>query len=99
MLQSFLQGLQRCHHRLCVMASADRREPYAFTLVSEEAGSEGMDYLHRLYAKRAELEAKLELYEARDCFGDEEIDDGTDQELREKISEVSSEIESLEHSP
>ncbi|MEK1896614.1 MAG: hypothetical protein AAAB20_25625 [Rhizobium sp.] len=55
-------------------------------------------YLHRLYTRRAELEAKLELYEARSCFGDEEIDDGTDQDLRERISEVSAEIESLEHS-
>lgn len=82
------------------MASADRREPYAFTIVLDDAGSNGMNctYLHRLYAKRAELEAKLELYEARNCFGDEEIDDGTDRELRERISEVSIEIESLEHS-
>ncbi|MDQ0564035.1 hypothetical protein QO004_005852 [Rhizobium mesoamericanum] len=49
-------------------------ELYAFTLVSEDLGRKGMDYsyLHRLYGKRAELEAKLELYEARDCFGDEE---------------------------
>ena len=82
------------------MAPADRREPYAFMLVSDDAGSKGMDYLylHRLYAKRAELEAKLELYEARDCFGDEEIDDGTDQELREKLCEISSEIDTLERS-
>jgi hypothetical protein len=83
-----------------VMASADRREPYAFMLVSDDLGRKGMNdtYLHRLYAKRAELEAKLELYEARDCFGDEEIDDGTDQELREKLSEISSEIDTLERS-
>ncbi|MCS0462693.1 MULTISPECIES: hypothetical protein [Rhizobium] len=54
-------------------------------------------YLHRLYTRRAELEAKLELYEARSCFGDDEIDDGTDQELRERINEISAEIESLEH--
>ena len=82
------------------MAPADRREPYAFPLVSDDVGSKGMDYtyLHRLYAKRAELEAKLELYEARGCFGDEEIDDGTDQELRERINELSAEIDVLEHS-
>ena len=55
-------------------------------------------YLHRLYEKRAELEAKLELYDARSCFGDEEIDDGTDRELRERLSEVSREIDTLEHS-
>ena len=82
------------------MASADRREPYAFMLVTDDLGRKGMNdnYLHRLYAKRAELEAKLELYEARGCFGDEDIDDGTDQELRERINELSAEIELLEHS-
>jgi hypothetical protein len=56
-------------------------------------------YLHRLYAKRAELEAKLELYDARDCFGDEDVNDGTDRDLRERIHEISAEIELLEHSP
>ncbi len=82
------------------MVPADRREPYAFPPVSEDVESKGMNYsyLHRLHEKRAELEAKLELYEARSCFGDEEIDDGTDRELRERISEISTEIEALEHS-
>jgi len=56
-------------------------------------------YLHRLYAKRAELEAKLELYDARGCFGDDDVNDGTDRELRERINEISAEIELLEHSP
>lgn len=56
-------------------------------------------YLHRLYTKRAELEAKLELYDARDCFGDEDVSDGTDHDLRERINEISAEIELLEHSP
>ncbi|WP_183900995.1 hypothetical protein [Rhizobium metallidurans] len=55
-------------------------------------------YLHRLYAKRAELEAKLELYDARDCFGDEDVNDGTDCELRSRIDEISAEIDMLEHS-
>ncbi|MDM9646263.1 MULTISPECIES: hypothetical protein [unclassified Rhizobium] len=55
-------------------------------------------YLHRLYAKRAELEAKLELYDARDCFGDEDVNDGTDRELRSRIEEISAEIDTLEHS-
>ncbi|WP_160006314.1 hypothetical protein [Rhizobium sp. 18055] len=55
-------------------------------------------YLHRLYAKRAELEAKLELYDARNCFGDEDINDGTDLDLRSRIDEISFEIETLEHS-
>lgn len=54
-------------------------------------------YLHRLYAKRAELEAKLELYDARDCFGDEEINDGTDRDLRSRLDEISAEIDALEH--
>jgi hypothetical protein len=55
-------------------------------------------YLHRLYAKRAELEAKLELYGARHCFGDEEVDDGTDADLRDRLDEVSKEIAALERS-
>ena len=53
-------------------------------------------YLKRLYAKRAELEARLELHEARYCFGEEEVDDGTDSELRQRIAEISKEIAALE---
>ena len=53
-------------------------------------------YLDRLYAKRAELEAKLELHDARYCFGDEEVDDGTDVDLRAQIREISNEIAALE---
>ncbi|WP_454855841.1 hypothetical protein [Rhizobium binxianense] len=53
-------------------------------------------YLKRLYAKRAELEARLELHEARYCFGEEEVDDGTDSELRQRIAEISMEIAALE---
>jgi hypothetical protein len=55
-------------------------------------------YLDRLYAKRAELEAKLELHDARYCFGDEEVDDGTEADLRARISEISDEIAALESS-
>ncbi|KQV65236.1 hypothetical protein [Rhizobium sp. Root1220] len=54
-------------------------------------------YLHRLYARRAELEAKLELYDARDCFGDDDVNDGTDRDLRQRINEISAEIDVLEH--
>ena len=54
-------------------------------------------YLDRLYAKRAELEAKLEIYNARYCFGNEEVDDGTDADLRQRIAEISEEIAGLEH--
>lgn len=53
-------------------------------------------YIDRLYAKRAELEAKLELHDARYCFGDEEVDDGTEADLRARISEISDEIAQLE---
>jgi hypothetical protein len=53
-------------------------------------------YLKRLYAKRAELEARLELHEARYCFGEEEVDDGTDSELRQRIAEISKEIAAME---
>jgi hypothetical protein len=55
------------------------------------------NYLDRLYAKRAELEAKLELHTARYCFGEEEVDDGTDADLRQRIEELSDEIAGLEH--
>jgi hypothetical protein len=56
-------------------------------------------YLHRLYAKRAELEAKLELHDARYCFGEEEVDDGTDADLRQRIVEITEEIATLENRP
>ena len=55
-------------------------------------------YIDRLYAKRAELEAKLELYDARYCFGEEEVDDGTNVDLRTRIDEISQEIATLEKS-
>ncbi|MBB2673047.1 UNVERIFIED_ORG: hypothetical protein GGE64_001330 [Rhizobium etli] len=54
-------------------------------------------YLKRLYTRRAELEAKLELHDARYCFGEEEVDDGTDSDLRQRLSEVSDEIAALEN--
>jgi hypothetical protein len=53
-------------------------------------------YIDRLYAKRAELESKLELHDARYCFGDEEVDDGTEADLRARINELSDEIAALE---
>lgn len=56
-------------------------------------------YLRRLYAKRAELEAKLELHDARYCFGEEEVEDGTENDLKQRIEEISEEIAALEHSP
>ncbi|GAA3082549.1 hypothetical protein GCM10010520_31780 [Rhizobium viscosum] len=55
-------------------------------------------YLRRLYARRAELEAKLELHDARYCFGEEEVDDGTQNDLKQRIEEISEEIATLERS-
>lgn len=49
-------------------------------------------YLKRLHAQRTELEQKLELHEARYCFGEEEVDDGTESDLRQRIKELSEEI-------
>ena len=56
-------------------------------------------YLRRLYARRAELEGKLELHDARYCFGEEEVDDGTQNDLKQRIEEISEEIAALERSP
>ncbi|MDJ1636688.1 hypothetical protein G6L94_19015 [Agrobacterium rhizogenes] len=53
-------------------------------------------YLKQLYARRTELESKLELHIARYCFGDGEIEDGTEADLKERIREVSDEIAALE---
>lgn len=53
-------------------------------------------YLDRLYAKRADLEAKLEMHNARYCFGEEEIDDGTELDLQQRLEEISDEISALE---
>jgi hypothetical protein len=49
----------------------------------------------RLKSRRSDLETKLVLYEARSCFGNDEIDDGTLAELRGRLSEVSDEMSSL----
>ncbi|MFT4000743.1 MAG: hypothetical protein QM684_10920 [Rhizobium sp.] len=53
-------------------------------------------YLKHLRTQREELEAKLELHIARYCFGDGEVDDGTEAELRQRIAELSDEITELE---
>ena len=53
-------------------------------------------YLNRLYARLAELEAKLELHQARYCFGEGEVEDGTEQDLKVRIKEISDEIAALE---
>ncbi|RVL77021.1 hypothetical protein [Sinorhizobium meliloti] len=50
----------------------------------------------RLNAIRDALQGRLELYEARDCFGFDDFDDGTASELRDRIAELSDEISSLE---
>ncbi|WP_037155076.1 hypothetical protein [Rhizobium freirei] len=53
-------------------------------------------YLKQLRTQREALEAKLELHIARYCFGDGEVDDGTEAELRHGIAEISDEIADLE---
>ena len=53
-------------------------------------------YLKHLRTQREELEAKLELHIARYCFGEGEVDDGTEAELRQRIAEISDEIAALE---
>lgn len=53
-------------------------------------------HLKYLRSQREDLEAKLELHIARYCFGDGEVEDGTDAELRQRIREISDEIARLE---
>ncbi|WP_246806296.1 hypothetical protein [Rhizobium lusitanum] len=53
-------------------------------------------YLKQLRTQREVLEAKLELHIARYCFGDGDVDDGTESELRQRIAELSDEITMLE---
>ncbi|HEV7319769.1 MAG TPA: hypothetical protein VGO04_14320 [Ensifer sp.] len=49
----------------------------------------------RLSAIREVLQGRLELHEARDCFGFDEIEDGTTNELKDRIAELSDEISTL----
>lgn len=49
----------------------------------------------RLSAIREVLQGRLELHEARDCFGFDDIEDGTANELRDRIAELSDEISTL----
>ncbi|AUX78507.1 hypothetical protein NXT3_PA00217 (plasmid) [Sinorhizobium fredii] len=49
----------------------------------------------RLNAIRDFLQGRLELYEARDCFGFDDFDDGTSDEFRDRIAELSEELTSL----
>lgn len=53
-------------------------------------------HLKHLRVQREDLEAKLELHIARYCFGDGEVEDGTEAELRQRITEISDEIARLE---
>ncbi|MDM9629508.1 hypothetical protein QTL95_26850 [Rhizobium sp. S152] len=56
-------------------------------------------HFDRLCAIRDSLEARLELHEARYCLGDEEIDDGSGRDLRERLAEIAEEIHALAHRP
>lgn len=51
--------------------------------------------VRRLLKTQDDLETRLLLHEARHCFGDYEVDDGTGFELRSRINEVGSEIRAL----
>jgi hypothetical protein len=53
----------------------------------------------RLSAIRDVLQGKLELYEARDCFGIDDFEDGTTNDLRDRIAELSDEISNLKLRP
>ncbi|MBM7049042.1 MULTISPECIES: hypothetical protein [Rhizobium] len=53
-------------------------------------------HLKHLRAQREELEAKLELHIARYCFGEGDVEDGTEAELQQRITEISDEIDVLE---
>lgn len=49
----------------------------------------------RLSAIREVLQGRLELHEARDCFGFDDFEDGTVHELRDRIAELSAEMSTL----
>jgi hypothetical protein len=49
----------------------------------------------KLIRTQNELEDRLLLYDARHCFGDYEIDDGTGLELRSRMREVGKELRML----
>ncbi len=49
----------------------------------------------RLSAIREVLQGRLELHEARDCFGFDDFEDGTAGELKDRIAELSEEISTL----
>ncbi|WP_331376078.1 hypothetical protein [Sinorhizobium chiapasense] len=49
----------------------------------------------RLNAIRDALQDRLEFYEARDCLGFDDFDDGTASELRDRIAELSDELSNL----
>jgi hypothetical protein len=56
-------------------------------------------HFDRLCTIRDQLDARLELHEARYCFGSEDIDDGTGTDLRERIMQMTEEISALLHMP
>lgn len=56
-----------------------------------------MRYFDRLDTLRDQLEERLLLQESRHCFGDAETDDGTILELKDRISELTTEIAALSY--
>ncbi|HEV7310085.1 hypothetical protein [Ensifer sp.] len=49
----------------------------------------------RLSAIRDVLQGRLEVHEARFCFGFDDFEDGTTNELKDRIAELSLEMSSL----
>lgn len=55
----------------------------------------GVRHVLRLESLRDDLETRLFLHEERRCLGDEEVDDGTWQDLTVRIRDLSREISAL----
>lgn len=57
----------------------------------------GIGHVLRLESLRDDLENRLFLHEERRCFGDDDVDDGTWQDLKVRIRDLSREISALRH--
>jgi hypothetical protein len=56
-------------------------------------------YFSRLRSRRDSLEDRLHLHEARRCFGSDDCEDGTTDELLAQISELDGSLSSLRYRP
>ena len=57
----------------------------------------GVGHVLRLESLRDDLETRLFLREERGCFGDDDVDDGTREDLKVRIRDLSREISALRH--